>query len=119
MSSGRWKVPRAVRVCQLLLGDGSTVLAEGKYQAHRLVDGSGAVAGQGRGYFVAGNSRSAVRAGFARSVAGLLADRGHQMVPVPELGFVSMNMFNEDVSLTAVAEAQQGGGGSARVVRVD
>lgn len=49
----------------------------------------------------------------------MLADRGHQIAPVPELGFVTMNRFNEDVSLTAVAEAQQGGGGSARVVRVD
>jgi len=56
---------------------------------------------------------------FARSVVSQLADLGHQMVPVPELGFVTMIVFNEDGSMTAVAEAQRGGGGSARVVRED
>ena len=59
-----------------------------------------------------------VKAGFTRGVASLLTDHSHQLELVPELDFVTMIMFNEDGSLTAVAEAQLGGG-SARVVRKD
>lgn len=61
-------------------------------------------------------SATSAEEGFAEDVMVALTGRGHSFNPTSEIGAATLIMFNQDGTMTAVAEPVRRGSGSGRVV---